>query len=136
MSYRYEMTFSDLEELLSNPAGIAIAGMGLLVAFVVLACFVVMYVFQSIGLYTIAKRRGIANPGLAWVPVAYSWILGSVSDQYQYVVRGKVCNRRKILLGLAIFGEAVTPRRVIGAVIIICGIVLFVRADNEGEGGK
>ena len=104
MSYRYVMTFSDLEELLSNPAGIAIAGMGLLVAFVVLACFVVMYVFQSIGLYTIAKRRGIANPGLAWVPVAYSWILGSVSDQYQYVVRGKVCNRRKILLGLAIAG--------------------------------
>ena len=26
-----------------------------------------------------------------------------------------------ILLGLAVFGEAVTPRRVIGAVIIICG---------------
>ena len=41
-----------------------------------------------------------------------------------------------ILLGLAVFGEAVTPRQVIGAVIIICGIVLFVRADNEGEGGK
>ena len=41
-----------------------------------------------------------------------------------------------ILLGLVVFGEAVTPRQVIGAVIIICGIVLFVRADNEGEGGK
>ena len=41
-----------------------------------------------------------------------------------------------ILLGLAVFGAAVTPRRVIGAVIIICGIVLFVRADNEGEGGE
>lgn len=39
-----------------------------------------------------------------------------------------------ILLGLAVFGEAVTPRQVIGAVIIICGIVLFVRADNEGGG--
>ena len=38
-----------------------------------------------------------------------------------------------ILLGLAVFGEAVTPRQVIGAVIIICGIVLFVRADNEGR---
>ena len=36
MNYRYEMTFSALEELLSNPAGIAIAGMGLLVAFVLL----------------------------------------------------------------------------------------------------
>ena len=125
MNYRYEMTFSDLEELLSNPAGIAIAGMGLLVAFVVLACFVVMYVFQSIGLYTIAKRRGIANPGLAWVPVAYSWILGSVSDQYQYVVRGKVCNRRKILLGRASQGCCswpIIPRfwmRLIGTLSIL-----------------
>ena len=41
-----------------------------------------------------------------------------------------------ILLGMAVFGEAVTPRQVVGAVIIIAGIVLFVRADNEEEGGK
>ena len=45
----------------------------------------------------------------------------------------RIRERRDVLAG---FGEAVTPRRVIGAVIIICGIVLFVRADNEGEGGK
>lgn len=41
-----------------------------------------------------------------------------------------------ILLGLAIFGEAVTLRQVIGAAIIICGIVLFVRADNENREGE
>lgn len=41
-----------------------------------------------------------------------------------------------ILLGLAVFGEAVTLRQVIGAVIIICGIVLFVRADNENRDGE
>ena len=41
-----------------------------------------------------------------------------------------------ILLGLAVFGEAVTLRQVIGAVIIICGIVLFVRADNESREGR
>ena len=41
-----------------------------------------------------------------------------------------------ILLGLLIFGEAVTPRQIAGAIIIIVGIVLFVRADQEGEGGK
>lgn len=41
-----------------------------------------------------------------------------------------------ILLGLAVFGEAVTLRQVIGAVIIICGIVLFVRADNESREGE
>lgn len=41
-----------------------------------------------------------------------------------------------ILLGLVVFGEAVTLRQVIGAVIIICGIVLFVRADNENREGE
>ena len=41
-----------------------------------------------------------------------------------------------ILLGLAVFGEAVTLRQVIGAAIIICGIVLFVRADNESREGE
>lgn len=39
-----------------------------------------------------------------------------------------------ILLGLLIFGEAVTLRQLLGAAIIIAGIVLFVRADHEGEG--
>ena len=39
-------------------------------------------------------------------------------------------------LTTAYANKAVTPRQVIGAVIIICGIVLFVRADNEGEGGQ
>lgn len=41
-----------------------------------------------------------------------------------------------ILLGLAVFDEAVTLRQVIGAAIIICGIVLFVRADNENREGE
>ena len=38
-----------------------------------------------------------------------------------------------ILLGFLIFGEAVTPRQVVGAVLIIAGIVLFVRADKKEE---
>ena len=38
-----------------------------------------------------------------------------------------------ILLGLLIFGETVTPRQLVGALVIIVGIVLFVRADHEGE---
>lgn len=38
-----------------------------------------------------------------------------------------------ILLGLLLFDETVTPRQIVGAVIIVVGIVLFVRADHEGE---
>ena len=65
-----------------------------------LAFLAVQHVFQSLSLYAIARRRGIAHPGLALVPVAHSWIFGSISDQYQHVVQGKIRNYRKILLAL------------------------------------
>lgn len=61
-----------------------------------------VYVLQSLGLHTIAKRRCIHHSWLAWVPVANMWVLGSISDQYQYVTKGKIRNRRKVLLGLLI----------------------------------
>ena len=60
------------------------------------------YVLMSLGLYTIAQRRGIKNPWMAWVPVLNLWILGSIADQYRYVVRGEVRSRRKVLIVLAI----------------------------------
>ncbi len=63
---------------------------------------VAMYVCNSLGIYTIAQRREIKNPWLAWLPVANLWTLGSISDQYQYVTNGKVRNRRKVLVGLSI----------------------------------
>ena len=66
------------------------------------------YVLSSLGLYTIAKRRGVRCYGLAWVPVANLWILGSISDQYKYVTAGKVQKRRCILLGLNIAGVVLT----------------------------
>lgn len=63
---------------------------------------IVVYVLHSLGLYTIAKRRLIHNPWLAWIPIANLWILGSISDQYQYMAKGKRTKRRKTLLGLMI----------------------------------
>lgn len=63
---------------------------------------IVAYVLQAWALYTIAERRGINKAWLAWVPVVNVWILGSISDQYQYVAKRKVKNKRKILLGLQI----------------------------------
>lgn len=63
---------------------------------------IVSYVFTGIALYTMAERRGIKNAWFAWIPVLNMWILGSLSDQYRYVVRGEVRNRRKLLLILEI----------------------------------
>lgn len=80
-----------------------------LVFYLIIMIFgLVSYILSSVGMYTIAKRRGIHNPWLAWIPVANSWILGSISDQFQYVTKGKIRNRRKWLLGLNI-ASAISP---------------------------
>jgi len=34
--------------------------------------------------------------------------------------------------GAALFGEQITTEKIIGAVLIICGIVLYAISDNEG----
>lgn len=36
-----------------------------------------------------------------------------------------------IVLGTVFFGEAITLGKIVGAVVIICGVVLFVRSDME-----
>lgn len=84
-----------------------------------LAFSVGIYLLQSLGFYSIAKRRGIHNPWLAWIPIANQWILGSISDQFQYVAKGKVKNRRKTLLGLQIATS-------------VCGVLIFVAAFMLG----
>jgi hypothetical protein len=58
---------------------------------------IAIYVLGALGLYTIAKRRQINHPWLAWVPIASGWIVGSLSDQYRYVKKGQVKNKRKWL---------------------------------------
>ena len=83
----------------------AVAGFLAIYLAVVLFTFVysiAVYILQSVGLYAIAKRRGIHKPWLAWIPVANMWVLGCISDQYQYVAKGNITNRRKILLGMII----------------------------------
>lgn len=63
---------------------------------------IAVYVMTALALYTIAKRRGLHKPWLAWIPVADQWLLGSLSDQYRYVTRGETKSKRKWLLGLEI----------------------------------
>ena len=63
----------------------------------------VMYIFLSLSLFTLAKRRGILHPGLAWVPVCGArWIMGSLADQYVYFTEGKVKYQRRLLLWLEV----------------------------------
>lgn len=73
-----------------------------------LALRLALSVLRCAGLYTIAKRRGLRRAWLVWIPVAGKWILGSLSDQYRYLVRGQYQSRRKILLGLSIANSLLT----------------------------
>ena len=97
-SYYYE----ELPVDISEGAALAIAGVFLGILAVVALVALVLWVLRSSALHKIAKRRGIRHAWLAWIPLGGSWILGSVSDQYQHLVRGKVTSRRKILLLLSL----------------------------------
>ena len=63
---------------------------------------IVGYILTAISVYNIAKRRGIAHPWLAWVPVVNMWVLGSISDQFRYVTKAQVKNKRTTLLVMSI----------------------------------
>lgn len=78
------------------------------------------YVLTAIGLYTIAKRRGIYHAWLSWVPVLNCWVLGSISDQYHYVVKGENKSKRKVLLTLNILTNLTSI-----IILVICGVMIF-----------
>ena len=104
--YGFEYAFPEVVEGVAEGAFVGAAGILvailMLVYFVMLALGVVSYVLSSVGMYRIAKRRGIHHAWLAWIPVGNAWLLGSISDHYQYVAKQKQTSRRKILLILHI----------------------------------
>ena len=76
------------------------------------------YVLSSLALYTLATRRGIDKAWLSWVPVLNVWIIGSLSDQYRYVVKGQYKSKRKVLLILNLINAAVALILLIVAVSV------------------
>ena len=65
---------------MTNMAGFVIAMIIMYV--VVFAIAITNYVLTSLSLYTIAKRRLISNPWLAWLPIGNVWTMGSIADDY------------------------------------------------------
>ncbi len=97
MRYDYSASSGDFETTM-----LGLAGIFLTVIAVALIFSLVCYIFEAIGVYTIAKRRGIKNPWLAWIPIGNTWMWGCIADQYQYVANGKTKNRRMIILILSL----------------------------------
>lgn len=122
MSHEYMHMMDDvLENVLSG------GGVGTLVA-------LASYVFTALAMYTIAQRRCIKKAWLAWVPVLNVWILGSISDQYRYVVKGEIRSKRKVLLTVSILqflaGTAAVVKLIVSVVLAVTGMAQSV---NEME---
>lgn len=81
---------------------------------------VAVYVFTALALYTIAKRRGIDHPWLAWIPFANTWLLGCISDQYRAVARGETTYRRRWLLFTEIACSVIAV-----LVVVLCFVMLM-----------
>ena len=81
------------------------------------------YILTALTIYTVSRRRGLQYPWLAWVPVVNCWLLGSLSDQYQYVVKGKTKSRRKWLIVLNVLKATLAVMLVVLAVVT-AGVLL------------
>jgi len=51
---------------------------GILLTVFISASWLIAYVLTSIGLYNIAAKKVIANPILAWIPIARYYLLGTI----------------------------------------------------------
>ncbi len=126
--YYYDYSVSTGSEVASMGAGIIIIFL-LVVLFVLLAVAVVSYIITSYSLYKIARKRGIANPWMSWVPVLSNYTIGKITDEYD----GRNGFRRKwgaTLLTLALisfFSGIVT----IGLYVKMCGILIQAAAYGE-----
>ena len=90
-----------------------------------------LFIFRAFSLHKIARRRGIHNAWLAWVPVCGDWIVGSVADQYQYVVKGRIANRR---LPLFLLHVAVMGLRIVASALSISVLTAILRMMLAGVG--
>lgn len=102
---------------------------GLLTSSFSLVLGIATYVLSSLAIYTIAKRRGLSKPWLAWIPVVNCWLLGSLSDQYRYVAKGEHKSKRKSLLILSIL------TMVLSLTICVLSAVIMVQAISGATSG-
>lgn len=117
-------TYGNLETELS--AAFESIALSMIITFVFAAIIgLVFYIFNSVAIFTMAKRRGIKNYGLAWVPIANLWILGSLADQYDFATKGVKKNARKVLLGLGIGSYAL----MVGYIVTLINFIAYIFVD-------
>lgn len=82
-----------------------------------------VYLITAGTLHTIAQRREIDKPWLAWVPVGQMYLLGTISDHYQLKAKYTTTNNRKTLLWL----------QIVMLVLLALAMVLAIDAVNQSR---
>lgn len=90
------------------------------------------YILTALSIYTVSRRRGLNNPWLAWIPVVNCWLLGSISDQYQYVVKGENKSKRKWLVVLNILKAALAMMLIALALVTAGALIVDHHSDVMG----
>ncbi|MEG2541761.1 MAG: hypothetical protein RSA64_00820 [Christensenellaceae bacterium] len=108
--------------------------MGFLFGFVMTALLfvvvlgIVFYVFSSLGLYTIARKRNIEYAWIAWIPVAKYYMIGCVADRYNKKYKTRDTYFKWILLGLMIGALILTWVPILGIIIDVVALVFLYMA--------
>ncbi|KAE9632937.1 hypothetical protein GND95_10460 [Defluviitalea raffinosedens] len=99
-----------------------ILGLGLAFVLVFAVIFIVLYVLKSIGIFGMAKKAGIENSWLAWIPVADMYIMGKLVGKIKLfnqeinkleVVLPVVCAASIVLGGIPFIGFLISIAYVI-----------------------
>ena len=121
--------YNELPTIGMDEEAMIVLGVMLVFLGIVLVCCLVGWILSSVGLHKVAKRRGIAHAWVAWLPIGREWVLGSVSDQYQHLVQGKITARRGILLILEVASI------VVGIVYVVTTAMAEIMAVADGSVG-
>ena len=110
-------TFVDSSSLLRT---LILSGISTIPGFLV---GIAVYVVTSLSLHTMAKRRDIQHPWLAWIPYGNLWIMGSIADHYQLMAQFRTKNKRKWLLILQILLSVLCLLVMILAIITVFSVL-------------
>lgn len=126
----FEAFLNEFDVLLGDMQLAGILGLVLILYVGIMAFGILSYVLESIGMYSIAKRRGLNNPWLAWLPVGNLWILGLIGDKDSEKRGGKDSKLRVWLLALSL-GMVVLA---VGMMVAV--VILIISAASMNVGGS
>lgn len=91
--------------------------------YICLLTVILNYIFSSSALYVLAKRRGIESPGCAWIPVGTDWIIGKLTDDYDFK------NKRDFRFGKIMFALLTISLLTFAFMIFLTCTVVLISLD-------